>query len=192
MEEYLLKLKEKDNDFQLTIENELQSIKKKCNWLTTIDFGGLINSFGDYTLTAIYLHSKDGIDLIVRYNNINSKYEDLTSNVPKIYLLSEKVKKHLLRQKDIDYIQEELSEIEKIGRNIYKDVLAPIASISKNFEIYYTPNIGLSIYSDYDLIANYLNHPRNFKEKEFLKDEKSKEKLLKRILIKSNDKKINN
>lgn len=111
--------------------------------------------------------------MIANYNNSNGRYEDLTKNVPKVYLLSGKVRKHLTRQKDIDFIQEELLEIENVGRNIYIDVLRPISSISGNFKIYYTPHFGLRIYNDYDLIANYLNCSKKRKEKEFLKDEGS-------------------
>ena len=186
LKEYLLQLKDKDNDFQTAIQEQFQSIKKKCSWLNAISFGGLIHEIGNYELTAIYLYSKDGIDLIAKYNHSNDRYEDLTRNVPKIYLLNRKVRKHLSRQKDIDLIQAELREIENIGRNIYRDVLRPISSISNNFQIHYTPHFGLSIYNDYDLIANYLNCSEKSKEKEYLKEEDPKEKLLRRILVKPN------
>jgi len=186
LKEYLLQLKDKDNDFQTSIQEQFQSIRKKCSWLSAISFGGLIHESGNYEITAIYLYSKDEIDLIVNYNHLNDKYEDLTKKVPKVYLLNRKVKKHLVRQSDIDLIQEELREIENVGRNIYIDVLRPIYSVSKNFQIYYTPHFGLSIYNECDLIANYLNCSKKCKEKEFLKDEDTKEKLLKRILVKPN------
>lgn len=186
LKEYLLQLKDKDNDFQSSIQEQFQSIKQKCNWLSAISFGGLIHESGNYEITAIYLYTEDGIDLIANHNYSNDRYEGLTKNVPKVYLLSRKVRKHLTRQKDIDLIQEELHEIENIGRKIYIDVLRPISSVSGNFKIYYTPHFGLSIYNDYDLIANYLNCSKKSKEKEFLKDEDSKEKLLKRILVKPN------
>ena len=186
LKEYLLQLKDKDNTFQTAIQEQFQSIKKKCVWLNAISFDGLINESGNYVITAIYLHSKDGIDLIANYNHLSDKYEDLTKNVPKVYLLSGKVRKHLSRQKDIDLIQEELREIENVGRNIYIDVLRPISSISNNFEIYYTPHVGLSIYNEDDLIADYLNCSKKSKEKEYLKEEDSKEKLLRRILVKPN------
>lgn len=188
LKEYLLQLKDNDNNFQSAIQEQFQSIKQKCSWLSAISFGGLIHESGNYEITAIYLYSEDGIDLIANHNNSNDRYEDLTKNVPKIYLLSGKVRKHLTRQKDIDFIQEELYEIENIGRNMYRDVLRPISSISKNFEIYYAPHFGLSIYNNYELIANYLNCSKKRKEKEYLKDGDSKEKLLKRILIKPNQK----
>lgn len=186
LKEYLLQLKEKDNNFQSAIQEQFESIKKKCSWLSAISFGGLIHESGNYEITAIYLYSKDGNDLIAKHNNSNDKYEGLTKNVPKLYLLSGKVKKHLSRQKDIDLIQEELREIGNVGRNIYKDVLRPTSSISNNFQIYYTPNIGLSIYNDYDLIANYLNCSKKRKEKEYLKKEDSKEKLLRKVFVKPN------
>lgn len=186
LKEYLLQLKEKDNNFQSAIQEQFESIKKKCSWLSAISFGGLIHESGNYEITAIYLYSKDGNDLIAKHNNSNDKYEGLTKNVPKLYLLSGKVKKHLSRQKDIDLIQEELREIGNVGRNIYKDVLRPTSSISNNFQIYYTPNIGLSIYNDCDLIANYLNCSKKRKEKEYLKKEDSKEKLLRKVFVKPN------
>lgn len=56
--------------------------------------------------------------MIANYNHSSDRYEDLTKSVPKVYLLSKKIRKHLSRQKDIDLIQEELREIENIGRNI--------------------------------------------------------------------------
>mgnify|MGYP004466156597 FL=1 len=186
LKEYLLQLKDKDNIFKTAIQEQFQSIKKKCVWLNAISFGGLINESGNYVITAIYLYSKDGIDLIANYNHLSDRYEDLTKNVPKVYLLSGKVRKHLSRQKDIDLIQEELREIENVGRNIYIDVLRPISSISNNFQIYYTPDVGLSIYNEDDLIADYLNCSKKSKEKEYLKEEDSKEKLLRRILVKPN------
>ena len=107
--------------------------------------------------------------------------------MPKIYLVSRKIRKHLLRQKDINIIQKELHEIEKIGRDIYKDVLFPINSISKNFQICYVPHTGLYVYDKHNLIVNYLSCKPKYAEKEFLKDKDSKEKLLKRILIKPNN-----
>lgn len=186
LKEYLLQLKDKDNNFQTAIQEQFQSIKKKCVWLNTISFGGLIHENGNYEITAIYLYSKDGIVLIANYNHSSDRYEDLTKSVPKVYLLSEKIRKHLSRQKDIDLIQEELREIENIGRNIYSDVLRPISSISNNFQISYTPHFGLNIYNEYDLIASYLNCSKKSKEKEYLKEEDSKEKLLRRILVKPN------
>ena len=186
LKEYLLQLKDKDNIFQTAIQEQFQSIKKKCVWLNAISFGGLINESGNYVITAIYLYSKDGIDLIANYNHLSDRYEDLTKNVPKVYLLSGKVRKHLSRQKDIDLIQEELREIENVGRNVYIDVLRPISSISNNFQIYYTPHVGLSIYNEDDLIADYLNCSKKSKEKEYLKEKDSKEKLLRRILVKPN------
>lgn len=188
LKEYLLKLKNKDSDFQSAIQQQFQSIKQKCSWISEISFGGLIHESGNYEITSIYLNSEDGINLIATHNASNNKYEDLSRNVPKVYLLSGKVRKHLERQKDIDLIQEELQEIENIGRNMYIDVLKTISSISENFKIYYAPHFGLSIYNNYDLIAEYSNCSKKRKEKEFLKDEDTKQKLLKRILIKPNQK----
>lgn len=183
LKEYLLQLKEKDNEFDKAIEKHAKSIKQKCTWVNKISFGGLVSSKGIYETTAIYLYSNDGIDLIITHNISNNEYEDLTKYVPKIYLLSRKVRKHLKRQNDINLIQKELEEIENIGREIYIDVLKYISSVSENFEIYYTPHLGLSVYNDFDLIASYSNCTK--RQKEYIKDEDSKQKLLKRIMIKT-------
>ena len=80
LKEYLLQLKDKDNDFQTAIQEQFQSIKKKCSWLSAISFGGLIHESGNYEITAIYLYSKDGIDLIANCNHSSDRYEDLTKN----------------------------------------------------------------------------------------------------------------
>lgn len=155
LKDYLLQLKEKDSYFTSATQELFQSIKQKCNWLTSIKFNGLVTKDGIYEITAIYLYSKDGIDLIANYNKKNNRYEDLTKDIPKIYLLSKKVRNHLQRQKDIELIQQELYELDNIGRNVYKDILIPISSVSKNFEIYYTPQSEMGVYNEYDLIANY-------------------------------------
>ena len=55
LKEYLLQLKNKDDNFQTAIQEQFQSIKKKCVWLNTISFGGLIHENGNYEITAIYL-----------------------------------------------------------------------------------------------------------------------------------------
>ena len=183
---YFLWLKEKDSEFSSAIQEQFQSINAKCNWLSSISFGGLVHENGTYEMTAIYLYSEDGIDVIASYNNKNNRYEGLVKNVPKVYLLSGRVRKHLLRQNEIDLIQDELLKIEKVGRDIYRDILVPVYSVSNNFRIHYTPHFGLSVYNKYDLIANYYDSSKGHKEKEFLENEKIKEKLLTRILVKPN------
>ena len=56
-------------------------------------------------------------------------YEELVKNIPRLYLLSGKIRKQLLRQKDLKFIQEELKEIDDIGKNLYRLTLTPISSI---------------------------------------------------------------
>ncbi len=186
LKDYLTNLDAKDREFTIAIRKQFDSIKEKCSWLSSITFGGLVHENGTYELTAIYLYSEDGIDLVAVANRDTEKYEDLTKNIPKLYLLSGKVRKHLARQKDIDLIQDELCEIENVGREMYKDVLRPLSSASDNFTIHYSPHFGLSVYNDFDLIASYLSRAEKHKEKEYIKDEESKTKLLKRIMISPN------
>lgn len=186
LRELLLQFKEIDNEFTSAIQEQFQSIKEKCNWLSSISFGGLVHENGTYEMTAIYLYSEDGIDIIASYNNKNNRYEGLAKNVPKIYLLSGRIRKHLSRQNEIEYIQDELLKVEEVGRDIYRDILVPVYSVSSNFRIHYTPHFGLSVYNKYDLIANYYDCSKGHKEKEILEDEEVKEKLLTRILVKPN------
>lgn len=180
---YLLQLKEIDSKFQLAIQKQVQSIKEKCSWVKTVYFDGLINENNFYSITSIHLYSEDSVDLIVQYNETNDKYEEITRDIPKIYFISKKVKEHQLRKNELNLIQQELREIEVIGRNIYKKTLKPISSISKNFNIWYSPRAGLSIYNEFDLIANYSNSDKKQKEKEYFKDADSKEQLLSKIMI---------
>ena len=192
LRELLLQFKKIDNEFTSAIQEQFQSIKEKCNWLSTISFSGYIHKNGFYGTTSIYLNSEDGIDLTVQYNDITHIYEGLIKEdkIPKVCLISRKLRKHLLRQKDISFIQEELYEIDRIGRDIYKSVLVPINSVSKNFCMCYVPHKGLHVTNNdkynYYLIATYYECLKGHKERELLKDEKSKEKLLTRILVNQN------
>ena len=188
LREYLLKLKEKDDEFQSRIQNQFNSIKEKCDWLEDINFDGVVKKDGTYEMSAIYLNSNDGVNLIVRLNKNHDQYEELVKKVPKLYLVSSKVRKHLARQEDIKYIQEELREIDNIGRDVYKGVLGFVYSRSENFLVYNTPNKCVSVYNDYELICEYLNESKKHKETGFLKDKDKKEKLLEKILIKPNAK----
>ena len=189
LKDYLLQFKDKDNDFTSSIQSQFESIKEKCSWVTSISFGGYIHKDGIYGITSIYLNSEDGIDLVAEYNKKTNRYEGLIKEdkVPQIYLISRKIRKLLLRQKDINIIQDELREIERIGRDIYIDVLFPINSASENFQICYVPHTGLYVYDHHVLIAKYLMCKPKHVEKEFLRDNVKKEKLLRKILINPNN-----
>ena len=185
LREYLLKLKDVDTDFQIAINKQLQLIKNKCNWVSTISFNGLIHDKGSSEITSIHLHSNDGIDLVVSKNNFGV-YEDLVKNIPRLYLLSGKIRKQLLRQKDLKFIQGELNEIDDIGQNLYRFTLTPITSISNNFIVYSSPAFGTSVYSDFDLIATYEKNYHKKYDRDYLKSPEEKGKMLEKILVKSN------
>ena len=160
LKEYLVQLHDIDNEFQSAIKEQFNLIAQKCNWLKSIYFDGLMLDNDAYNMISIYLDSKDGIDIIAKYNSSTEKYEELVKNTPKIYLLSKKFKKKISRMEDLELIQNELREIENIGRNLYKD----------------------------DLIANYEVTDKKAKDDVYFKDADSKEKLANRILVKSNKK----
>ena len=188
LKEYLLQLHDIDNEFQSAIKEQFNLIAQKCNWLKSIYFDGLMLDNNDYNMISIYLDSKDGIDIIAKYNSSTDKYEELVKNTPRIYLLSKKFKKKISRMEDLELIQNELREIENIGRNLYKDALKATSSISNNFNIYYSPQYGLYVYNKDDLIVNYEVTDKKAKDDVYFKDADSKEKLANRILVKSNKK----
>ena len=93
LKEYLVQLHDIDNEFQSAIKEQFNLIAQKCNWLKSIYFDGLMLDNDAYNMISIYLDSKDGIDIIAKYNSSTEKYEELVKNTPKIYLLSKKFNK---------------------------------------------------------------------------------------------------
>ena len=101
-------------------------------------------------------------------------------------MINPKVRTIIQRQKDLDLIQDELYQIDKIGSSMYSEEVSPIASkhsISKNFYISYTPRIGMDIWYSNGLLASY--HERHTKQyQKPLLGDKKKERILERIQIK--------
>ncbi len=183
LKQFLLQLREKENEFQMAIQLPFQSIKEKCDWIKEISFDGLQSEEnGEFKSSSVYLYANDGIDLIVKFNPNSGKYEELTKEIPRLLFFSSKVRKFIKRQQSVDLIHDELHEIDDIGREIYKNFLVS-TSISNNFKIYYSPHIGTYVYNGNELLAKYLNHPRKYDEEEFL-NSRYKKRILTKIQIK--------
>ncbi len=182
LKDYLESLRKIDRDFEMQVQEPFAKIKEKCDWF---------KDFGFYHTQTIKLLAKDNIDLIAVLNPYTEKYEELAQNIPKIYLISPKVRTIIQRQKDLDLIQDELQQIDEIGssifgNSIYSEELSPIASkhsISENFYISYTPRIGMDIWYDHGLLASYHERYTKQYQKPLLKNE-DKKRLLERIQIK--------
>lgn len=180
LKDYLESLKEIDRDFENQIQEPIASIKEKCDWF---------KDFGFYYTQTIKLLAKDNIDLIAVLNQYTDKYEELAQNIPKIYLISPKVRTIIQRQKDLDLIQEELHLIDEIGSSMYGKEVSHIASkhsISENFYITYTPRIGMDIWYDSGLLTSYHERYTKQYQKPLLKDKK-KERILERIQIRKEE-----
>lgn len=183
LKEYLLFLNEKDEMFKKNIQKPFNSIKEKCAWIKKISFDGLQSkTTGKIYPSSVYLYGMDKINLIITFNDLSGQYEDLAKDVPLIYHISKNVRTRIKRQDEVKFIQSELGEIDTIGKEIYENLLYT-PSISGNFDIYYSPYVGLYLYNNYILMAKYLNNPRNYLEKEILKSD-DKKRILTKIQIK--------
>ena len=185
LKDYLLQLKSKDEQFIYLIKNPYNSMKEKCNWIDNIAFSAIqIKSTGDYYQSSIWLLPTKGNNIITKINKERKVYKDIADKIPKIYLVNKNIKTQIERQEDLKNIQEELHEIDQIGRKYYDGLLYPQKSISENFKMYYTPNIGMSLYSDNQLLANYYIRQMKEYDKPYLNNEE-KNKILTRIQIKN-------
>ena len=70
-----------------------------------------------------------------------------------------------------------------IGRAFYDGLLYRKKSVSGDFDVLYTPNIGMSVWSDHELLADYLVRKMKAYNKPYLKEDE-KDKVLTRIQIK--------
>ena len=160
LKDYLESLLSKDNEFQNTINEPLESIRNKCDWVEGIGFNGLqLSDSGEYFHSGVNIFAKDNADLIVTSKDNMEDYKEVSLYIPKIYHASSKVRTLINRQGDLNKIQEELKEIGKIGCEIYDGALYPKKSASGMFEISYRPNIGLDVWSNDDLVAGIYERP---------------------------------
>ncbi len=183
LEEYYDYMKDVDRRFQKMAQFEIESIKKKCPWVKEVWFEGLQNAkTKEFFLTSIHFFSVDGREI---YTNLNKKTDtyDYNFNIPKLYLLSKKVRADVQRKHDFAKIQEELKEIEKIGHDIYDDKFHRKDSISETFDACYRPDGGLYLFSDYNLVTAFLKPCVKNYDKPIIKD-KNSNRVLKKILLK--------
>ncbi|MBR2997444.1 MAG: hypothetical protein IKF37_00010 [Bacilli bacterium] len=187
LREYLEALKIMDKKFMYLASEEISIIKSELDWFDSISFFGMENQEDSgYFLTSLHIYTKDKDEYIVSRNKETSLYEDLAKDIPKIYLLNPRIRKHIERMKDLKRIQPELREIENVGRYIYNDCLDTKNSISGAFEINYAPRLGMLVTSEHETIATLYERKTKHKDKTYL-DEKSQSKLLDIIQMKRRD-----
>ena len=156
LKEYLLELKSKDEEFKKLISAPATSVKEKCDWVDEIGFDSLQFSNGEYISSMVRLFGKEYGDMLAELDPQTGTYRDFFQNPPIIYLAFKSVRKRLERQKDLPLIQDELLEIDETGRQVYNGILNCKKSVSGNFDIVYTPQIGLTVWNDDALLAAYL------------------------------------
>lgn len=185
LKDYLLKLKAKDKEFLDLIKEPVTSMKEKCSWIGDVAFDALQKeSTGKYLLSSIWLIPADGEHLIAHLGEGMDGYKDLAVKIPRIYMMGRRIKTHIRRQDDLKYVQDELHEIDKVGRSFYDGILHPQKSISENFNILYTPNVGMSVWTNDELVANYFVRQMELSDKPYLSEE-NKDQVLTRIQVKN-------
>lgn len=187
LREYFETLKKADRRFLIFTEDERNIIKSTLPWVNEIGFDGMQDSKSKkYYTTSIYLYAYDGINLVLSYNEKTGLYEDSAKNLTIFDKLNPKTAIRARRQKDLYKIQDLLAEIESIGKGEYKGCLATKKSASGEFDISYAPIRGLSISSDYDLVASFNYRKTRFKDRPYLRG-KASENLLDLIKMKEKD-----
>lgn len=181
--DHLESMKTFDEAFLWACQDALKSMKKKCDWVQNVSFNGT----GEFFQTGVRIFTIDNDEIIATLNVKNGKYEAPVKEVPKMYLISKKVRNSIQRIEELSLIQKELLDIDIIGREIYVGMLYPSESISGNFTITYTSNVGMDVIhkkdENYELIASFYNSNKKNTEKAYLNDN-SKPKLLNKILLK--------
>ena len=184
LREFLLKLEEKDEKFLKLIKEPVDSMKGKCNWVSDVAFHALQKEpKGEYILSSIWLLPTDVHNVIARFDEKRERYVELAERIPFVYRASKNVRTLIKRQEELDLIQDELHEIDQVGKNYYDGLLCRKESISKNFSVIYFPNVGMSIWSNGDLLANYYRRQIKEYDKPYLNEE-NKDKVLSKIQIK--------
>lgn len=187
LKEFFEAFKKVDEKFESLISDEAESIKKKVDWVERISFNGYQDTINDqFYHIAIHLYTKDDDELIAVRDKKTGLYEDNLQDLPKLYLLSPKMRKHNERKKELNKIQPELRKIETIGRSVYKNLLGTKSSVSGDFQIDYRPGLGMLVTTGYDTVATFYEKETKFKERIYLKP-KTKNKILTRIQLKGRD-----
>ena len=138
---------------------------------------------GKFYGSTINLLSNNGIDLIAFLYDKQDNYEDVNKKIPELFLLSKGSSTHIKKQSDLDVVKKDLYEIERVGRLVYGGDLCFKTSVSGNFDITYTPSIGMSLWYGYDLLADYFGRNKKPYNVPSLNSE-SKKKILTKVQIK--------
>ena len=189
LKEYFLSMREKDKEFKELIKEPLDSMKDKCGWISSVGYNLLQQSSTDeYISSTIYLFPVIGRTQIVHKSFWSDEYKDITDKVPLIYLLNRDIRMERKRTKDLPFIQDELREIDEVGKTVYDKLLYPKNTVSDNFMVFYTPNIGMDVYvpSDYNSLAYYYVRNMKLYDKPLIED-RQKEKVLTKIQIRKQD-----
>lgn len=190
LREYLEAFKIMDNKFIYLTEEDVEFLKFDIRWLDRVYFDGLQNpKTGDFSISTIYLKAKDGVGLIVGYNAVTGKYQDICyKKIPKIYRISPSTRIRIHRQEEIfePRIQNHLKEIEHAGKYIYDGCLNSINTAGGLFNINYAPDLGMVVRANVpgnDVIATYYHENPRYKDKPYL-NKKASEELLDKLRIK--------
>ena len=186
LRDYLIGLKAMDVAFLDSVEGLVNEMKEKCPWIEDIAFDGIQDERNEgYVFTSIWIFPTEGKNLIV-FRDKNGYYRDLSERMPLLYLVDKGNRELVRRQKELDLIQKELYEIDELGCEFYDGLLDHKKSVSGNFTIAHTPNIGITVWSDSDLLANYYDKEIKSYDKEYLSEE-DKEMVLSRIQMKNHN-----
>ena len=186
LKDYLEVCQEQDAKFRGLIEKPFSSIQDKCDWIQRIGFGSLQNDDAVYLMSWLNLYAADGIDLSVSLKN--GEYKDL-AQIPTSYLLNQKSRILLDRLEDLLFIQDELYEIDKVGRDVFSGFPLTKRSISESFTADYMPELGLDLFTCNDeygldfILRSYEFLGKNY-DKEIITNQAEKEKVLNRVQIK--------
>ena len=184
LKEYLLDMRNKDEEFKELIEKPLNSMKDKCGWINSIGYFVMNKkTTGEYILSSISLFPVDGNTMIVDKTD-SGEYKSLADRIPKIYLLNNNIRTEYYRQKELVYIQDELREIDQKGRSFYGDLLGTQESVSGNFSVSYRPNLTMNLWADGELLANYPVRKMKEYDKPYL-NETEKNKVLTKVQIRN-------
>lgn len=185
LEEYQARMKDLDYQFQNMAKFEIFSIKRKCAWVDEVWFSGKQNYKGKYLIKEIGIFAKDGSEIYTHLNKEKGEYGCNLEGLPLIFLLHKGIRTDLKRLQEFYKIQEELKEIESIGKDVYNGKLYDKKSVSDNFKATYRPDAGLYLFdSNLDNVTAYLKENRKNYDKPLVKD-KDKGKLLRKVLIKN-------
>ena len=182
LKDYLEVCQKQAVKFRGLIEKPFSSIQDKCDWIQRIGFGSLQNDDAVYLMSWLNLFAADGIDLSVSLEN--GEYKDL-AQIP-----TNKESRILLdRQEDLYFIQDELHEIDEVGRDVFSGFSLTKRSISKSFTADYISGLGLDLFTCNDeygldfILRSYERHG-NYYDKEIITNQAEKEKVLNRVQIK--------